>query len=300
MADFTITQNVQVIKEFDSTTTEGYTRSDGAWVSSGTQVYAGVITTVAFRGYIEWDVSALKHVQSIQSVWLISDFYSAYQESSIRGIRAGQPSVAPDGATLYAWTGAGTAYRTESWTTNSDTRFWTIDLGSQAATDLYNDISGSTDFFSLGTTVTTETPGAANVLVLWGRNWDYSEPKNHILYVKYTSNNVVTITQPKDLNRLNSRSIDEHLFKSGNFAKHDIGGRGRVIEMVGSEWGTASATSLSNIDDMAELGKAVTLSGFADATLNDTWLIADFNWSKKGGHDTVHYDWNMILFKPSG
>jgi len=306
MANFILTQNVQVTKELSSLTSDStiYKTPTGCKWGSGTQLYAGEIVGVYFRTFSEWDISSLKHVYSIDDLWVVIHYYSDHDESDIIGIRDGQPSNGSSSTDIWNWIESGTTYihHTTNWGSNKGN--FVFDLGSSARTHLLSDISGSKDFFAIGTRITYESSPTDANLVFLSSSSTFAEPSPQRLYVKYTINNVVSLLQPKGLTRHNSRNIEHHKFKSGNFANRDIGSKGRVIRMNGTLSDIGSETSLANIDDMMDEGQPITISGFADATLNSIWLIEDFIWDKKEGYDKGTtadiYDWELTLRKLSG
>ena len=304
MGNFTITQNTQIIKEFDSLSTFGTITPDGGgyiWSSDYSYILAMWGVTYA-KSYMQWDIGKLKHVSSIDELWVISSVYKGYQTHSLCGIRAGEPLLAPNAATLHNWLLSSTTYAITTFTSvTSDSQYFTLQLNSQACTDMKNDISGSTDHFALAirlvgaaeSVTTDEQIRIRNINSVWG------EPREPLLYVKYTVNNIVSLLQPNRLQRSSRRNLEFHAFKSGKFKQKDVGGEGRTIIMSGVQSGSGSETSLSYIDDMIELGEPITLSGFADSSLNDTWLIEDFTWEKQSGYDegttADRYDWELTL-----
>jgi hypothetical protein len=301
MANFTLTQNAQVAKEIISLTTYGniYDDSGCKWDGEPTNIWAdwGDVSGHYYKGYMEWDISEIKHVSTIDEVWFIASIYKASGVAQLCGIRGGQPSTASC-SNLLSWVNSSTTYAYGDWTTEEYLPYFTKDLGSTAAAHMQADIAGTTDFFAIALRLWEESSTTDDQMWIRGSS-RYAEPEA-MLYVIYTVNNVVTLTQPSSIDRVNKRNIEGHYFKSGKYANRDIGGEGKTIRMSGIEWDSGSETSMSYIDDMADLGKSIVLSGFADASLNDTWLIDEFRWRKEEGTDDVFYSWELTLVKESG
>lgn len=113
--------------------------------------YSSKISTLIYRSYVEWDISDLQGlgIESIDNVSLGYHGANAADEVEIKEL-ATRPSTATNDASgnqsIYDGIGNGTQY-VGNWTVTASTN-QEIDLGTDAETDLYNNISNG--WFAIG------------------------------------------------------------------------------------------------------------------------------------------------------
>jgi len=104
------------------------------------------------------------------------------------------------------------------------------------------------------------------------------------------------LNKPLDYSISNSRE----LLKIDTWHKRivrDQKRRNKTLTMNGQEYDTGSSTAtsrLNQVNEIKELGKYVTLSGFDDEKVDTTWLITNFRYDQNNDNPLL-WDWTLTL-----
>lgn len=94
----------------------------------------------------------------------------------------------------------------------------------------------------------------------------------------------VYLEMPMDITWNEGREIKTLHFWAGASSTEDIAKDTEQITMSGTEHSTATS-KMADIDDIAEHGDEVTISGFNDTNLDATWVISSFSYTVYMGGD---------------
>jgi len=171
----------------------GYTRD-----SAGNDIY--VYYTTAYRGYIEWDISAIPDAAIIESVSFRYRRYSAGYASAIDCYQmSSQPSASSD-ATVYADAKNGVQYLNGFGSGNAADTWYTVALPASAAAHLQANLAA--DWFALGfyaspsvAQLYSENGGyTPEVIIQWHLAGDYAFYFDDAVYENATDAGAVTVT----------------------------------------------------------------------------------------------------------
>jgi len=127
----------------DDITEDGYIEG-GLRYNTSDYIWIGLLAAKQYRGYVEWNISIIDDTANVSAVYLKIKSYNDHNNCEINQIEF-QPSIT-DNATLWVDIMNGTTYELVPVMMTNDIE--TIDLGSNAITDLENNLGS--DWFAVG------------------------------------------------------------------------------------------------------------------------------------------------------
>lgn len=242
-----------------------------------------------WRMFYEWDLSEIPDNSTID---IIRFLYLGLREDidchvhEMLGTRPSS-SVSED---IWTECGEGTIYADVAGFPVDDSN-QILSLGEsstdQACVDLQSQLS--LDWFAIG----IQSDNESNVSQSWiGTSERIIGSYKPSLYIEYTTNETITLTQPNKLYFGSIQKLEKHVFPDGSFKRYNVGDGGKVITLVGTE--TSGEADMNTLDQLRKSGYPVTIAGLDHDELNTTWYISNFKWNKQEAY-VDRYDWNLEL-----
>lgn len=293
---FTLSQvndsNISIVDSYD-----GYIMYTGTiYINYNNDQYiaSGHVSTSSWRGYIEWDIDDIPSTASITTVKIIYHGYTFSDYCLIRKYNdVNRPSEVASLAALYGYCINGTLLCDDAtFPAVGIQKIVTLGTGCPDTNIGCSTLASQLPYgwFAISIPIIDEAATKSSSLRS-GEYYAANPPPT--LYVEYNYTSTVSLNIPINAQKRYDRNIEKYVFRDGTYTAQDIGKSGITLELTGMEYSTATAT-FSTIYIMMNSGEPVTITGLPDTTMNDDWLINNFEYNAVTGIPNL-YQWNMTL-----